>query len=555
MRTRRTPPSPDLTDVSWSWRIWTRRSGPTTSRRGPRVIVVVTAGLSSAERVRTAGDLVRSAGLDLRFRRPTATPTPPTSRQGTAGSRNHRPSSDRDHDVSSQRRARRRLVTACRATDVAAVGGPRARRLLRSPLPALGGPVRQCAGVLRPADGSADPRLRRPAGHPGCAGPGLPARASGQPRGVIRPSLFLVLLSNARAVRAHGQHPQRVHARVDLPRLPPHRLHDGPVAAHAVVGEADFPPAARSHHLLAHRALLSSRRRRNRPGRGVLLRGSPLGRAVADPPDSGGPLRGRPARAAPWCCGSVGGTWSNRPVDASSGGSCPVGAHTRTALLAMTVGLIVAGASMFVGHAPESGVHLLCWSCWLDRGHLLRTSDPRLAVARAVTGGGDPAHRADQGVVGNLRAPAPVAGRGSSGRDCPTSPSTASRSTATGSPSTWTRAGSGWSIDAALLLILIFLAVTHRRGLRRAVALFLVTYCLVASITETGLGDASPYLLELVVAASLLAAPRERSDDEDPRRAQPLPTDGTQRGERGRRPGGPRCPCPRSRRRAVPAAQ
>jgi hypothetical protein len=49
--------------------------------------------------------------------------------------------------------------------------------------------------------------------------------------------------------------------------------------------------------------------------------------------------------------------------------------------------------------------------------------------------------------------------------------------------------------------------VTHRRGIRRAVALFLVAYCLVASISETGLGDASPYLLNLVVAASLLAAP------------------------------------------------
>jgi hypothetical protein len=54
---------------------------------------------------------------------------------------------------------------------------------------------------------------------------------------------------------------------------------------------------------------------------------------------------------------------------------------------------------------------------------------------------------------------------------------------------------------------LIFLAVTHRRGLRRALALFLVAYCCVASITETGLGDASPYLLHLFVAGSLLAAP------------------------------------------------
>jgi hypothetical protein len=65
----------------------------------------------------------------------------------------------------------------------------------------------------------------------------------------------------------------------------------------------------------------------------------------------------------------------------------------------------------------------------------------------------------------------------------------------------------GLVIDAALLLTLIFLAVTQRRGLRRALALFLVSYCAAASVTETGLGDASPYLLELVVAASLLAAP------------------------------------------------
>ena len=65
-------------------------------------------------------------------------------------------------------------------------------------------------------------------------------------------------------------------------------------------------------------------------------------------------------------------------------------------------------------------------------------------------------------------------------------------------------------VDAALIIILILLAATHQRGLRRALALFLVTYCLVASFTETGLAEATPYLLELVVAASLLAAPASR---------------------------------------------
>ena len=42
----------------------------------------------------------------------------------------------------------------------------------------------------------------------------------------------------------------------------------------------------------------------------------------------------------------------------------------------------------------------------------------------------------------------------------------------------------------------------------RAMAVFLIVYCLIASFTETGLGDASTYLLDLTLAASLLAAPR-----------------------------------------------
>ena len=45
------------------------------------------------------------------------------------------------------------------------------------------------------------------------------------------------------------------------------------------------------------------------------------------------------------------------------------------------------------------------------------------------------------------------------------------------------------------------------RGERRALALFLVTYLLVTSFTETGLSDASVYLLELALAASLLVRP------------------------------------------------
>ena len=63
---------------------------------------------------------------------------------------------------------------------------------------------------------------------------------------------------------------------------------------------------------------------------------------------------------------------------------------------------------------------------------------------------------------------------------------------------------------ATMVLVLLIMAATHERGPRRAVALFLVTYCVVASITETGLGAATPYQLDLVVAAALLAPSTSR---------------------------------------------
>ena len=63
-----------------------------------------------------------------------------------------------------------------------------------------------------------------------------------------------------------------------------------------------------------------------------------------------------------------------------------------------------------------------------------------------------------------------------------------------------------WGV-VTCVIILIFLLVTAYftpRGVRRGLALFLITYCLVASFTEDGFTDVSPYLLDLTVAASLL---------------------------------------------------
>jgi hypothetical protein len=51
------------------------------------------------------------------------------------------------------------------------------------------------------------------------------------------------------------------------------------------------------------------------------------------------------------------------------------------------------------------------------------------------------------------------------------------------------------------------MAATRPRGPARAIALFLLVYCLIASFTETGLGAASTYLLDLTIAASVLVGP------------------------------------------------
>jgi hypothetical protein len=64
----------------------------------------------------------------------------------------------------------------------------------------------------------------------------------------------------------------------------------------------------------------------------------------------------------------------------------------------------------------------------------------------------------------------------------------------------------GVVVCATMLAFLFVTAFFQPRGVRRAVALFLVTYCTLSSFTEVSFTDASTYLLHLAVAASLLVA-------------------------------------------------
>lgn len=62
----------------------------------------------------------------------------------------------------------------------------------------------------------------------------------------------------------------------------------------------------------------------------------------------------------------------------------------------------------------------------------------------------------------------------------------------------------GVAITITLVLFVLTAAWFRPQGPQRALALFLVAYCVVASFTESGLSEASPYLLELTLAASLV---------------------------------------------------
>jgi hypothetical protein len=62
----------------------------------------------------------------------------------------------------------------------------------------------------------------------------------------------------------------------------------------------------------------------------------------------------------------------------------------------------------------------------------------------------------------------------------------------------------GVGISITLVVFVLTAAWFRPQGPHRALALFLIAYCVVASFTESGLSEASPYLLELTLAASLV---------------------------------------------------
>lgn len=186
-----------------------------------------------------------------------------------------------------------------------------------------------------------------------------------------------------------------------------------------------------------------------------------------------------------------------------------VGTHTRTALIAGIIGLCVAAGSLFLGRARVRRA-----SAWTLATAFVATILFASEFTKWASRGQDAAEAAE--LTGRTKVWS-AATEGSRPLVNELFGSGLSNKSFNGLPvdSNWvaTYLDQGWfgiAVEASFLLLLLGMAVSRPRGPRRAVALFLVVYCLVASITETGLGDASPYLLELVVASSLLASPPGR---------------------------------------------
>jgi hypothetical protein len=205
-----------------------------------------------------------------------------------------------------------------------------------------------------------------------------------------------------------------------------------------------------------------------------------------------------------WFCGVV--TLRGIVVTLVAAGAALVATHTRTALLGAALGLVVAGASLFVGHARVRRtaavvllVSLAAWTffspliiSWLSRGQ--STEDLTQLTGRTRVWAATAQH--ERTMMQELF------GTGLGNKSFGGLPIDSNW------VATYLELGRfGVALVVALLLVLILAAVTRPAGPRRAIALFLIVYCLTASFTEVGLGDASPYLLELAVAASLLASP------------------------------------------------
>jgi hypothetical protein len=202
-----------------------------------------------------------------------------------------------------------------------------------------------------------------------------------------------------------------------------------------------------------------------------------------------------------WMCKVLSGRHAALIVMVS--GVLMVATHTRTALIGLFVGLLVGGASLFLGNARVRRTAMISASVGLLTV-LLFANELRTWAAR----GQDSTQITE--LTGRTRVWSAVMSQ-----HRPTLESWfgsgLSNMSFDGLPidSNWvaTYQDQGWFgvvLEVVLFLLLVVVAISRARGPHKAISLFLIVYCLFASITEAGLDGPSPYLLDLIVAASLL---------------------------------------------------
>jgi len=207
-----------------------------------------------------------------------------------------------------------------------------------------------------------------------------------------------------------------------------------------------------------------------------------------------------------WLCGEASGRLTLLAVVV--GGAMLVLTHTRTALIGLVAAILVAGMSLIVARARVRKLFAVAGlilaiaimtlssfiTAWLSRGE----STQQLTDLTGRTEVWGPLLNEPRSGIQELF------GFG------------LSNSSFNGLPidSNWLSSYQEQGIFgvAVCILILLFLFINayfQPRSLQRALALFLLTYCLIASFTEDGFTDATPYLLEIALAASLLIAARQ----------------------------------------------
>jgi len=205
-----------------------------------------------------------------------------------------------------------------------------------------------------------------------------------------------------------------------------------------------------------------------------------------------------------WFCGLVAGRGT--AITLIAAGAALVATHTRTALLALVLGLVVAGGSLFVGTARVRRTAAVAvvggLATWIVFSPLIVSWLARGQSSQDLSQ-----------LTGRTKVWAMLAQRHTTTLQEIFGTGLGNKSF-NGLPidSNWMATNLelgrvGVALVVAFLIFLFLAALARPAGPRRAIAVFLVVYCTTASFTETGLGDASPYLLDLVVAGSVAAGP------------------------------------------------